>query len=251
MRVSSPMPAVTSVTSAPTKSHSRATLVGEADLGRQERVGRVLDHLRRRQPRLQQRHRVSRTDVTRDLLLEDRPVRFGHPPDRRRVVAPEDDPVGVQEVLDGAPLPEELRVRHQAEQPVGMRRPARSSISDPSQYPVPIGTVLFVTMTWCRRRCRAISRPPTPWRTCPGFRSAPAGCRRRRRRCRTRPSPRPKSSVNRSDPSSSVCRRRSSRPGSWNGAWPPANCSKRLRSDSTATTVFPTWARHAATTDPT
>ena len=72
--------------------------VDERQLGRQEGVGRVLDRLRRR--------RVGDDDRRRHAEVQRRHL------DRRRLVgAADDDAVGLQEVLHGRALAEELRVR--------------------------------------------------------------------------------------------------------------------------------------------
>ena len=73
--------------------------VDERQLGRQEGVGGVLDRLRRR--------RVGDDDRGRHAEVQRRHL------DRRRLVgAADDDAVGLQEVLHGRALAQELRVRH-------------------------------------------------------------------------------------------------------------------------------------------
>ncbi len=73
--------------------------VDEADLGGEEGVGGVLDGLCRR-------------GVGDDERRGHRHVQRLDPDGRRLVVGPDDDPVGVQEVVDGRALAEELGVRH-------------------------------------------------------------------------------------------------------------------------------------------
>ena len=60
-----------------------------------------------------------------------------------------------------------------------------------------------------------------------------------------------KSSVKRRLPLVTPAVIRGSSPGSWKGATPEVSCWSLAASDSTPITSWPTWARQAATTEPT
>ena len=89
--------------------------VDEADLGGQERVGGVLD-------------RLGRGRVGDDRRRGDPEVQRRHPDGGGLVVGADDDPVGVEEVVHGRALAEELGVRH--DEDVG---PAQDPLDDPGR----------------------------------------------------------------------------------------------------------------------
>ena len=95
----------------------RRDLVDERDPHRQKRVRRVLDHLRRGHVRLDERHRfapVSRV-APRHRSIQDRLVERPHNGQRALRGRPDNDPIGVEEVDETLPLPEELGIGHDVE----------------------------------------------------------------------------------------------------------------------------------------
>ena len=83
-------------------------LVDERDLGRQEGVRRVLDHLRRARVGDHDRRVERCVEVAQHVL-------------GLRVSGPDHDPVGLEEVRHRRPLAQELRVAHDADRMVAAR----------------------------------------------------------------------------------------------------------------------------------
>ena len=105
--------------------------VDERDLHRQEPVGGVLDRLRR--------SRVGEQDLGVEVAIERRHTLGGG-----RVVAPDHDAIGMEEVVDGRPLAEELGIGHDGH--VGRRSTRSTTRVEPT------GTVDLLTTTAPGRR---------------------------------------------------------------------------------------------------
>ena len=123
-----------------------------------------------------------------------------------------------------------------------------SSINAPSQKPVPMGTVLLVTMVWWCLRFWAIDTATPRMAVVSALPSEPGGVPTQTKTTSELSMASQKSSVKRNVP---AARPPASSPASWNGARPERNSISFSASDSTPMTSWPTWERHAATTDPT
>src|SRR5262249_11230181 len=86
-------------------------LADEGDLHRQKRIGRVFDQLGRAALGVEQRRRVE----------VERAVEFRHALTCARIVAADDDAVGMFEIADRRALAQELRIRHHRYVGVGTR----------------------------------------------------------------------------------------------------------------------------------
>ena len=143
MRWSYPMPSATSRTSASTVLAEVGDRVHERDLGREERVRRVLDHLGRR--RVGDEHR-----------RVDRPVQLADPHGHRGIVTPDDHAVRLEEVAHGGALAQELGVRRDADL-LDRARPPRRGCAAPARVE-PTGIVDLLITTVPGRSTGAISR---------------------------------------------------------------------------------------------
>ena len=205
--------------------------VDEAQLRGQERVGGVLDRLRRRRIGDDERRPRGREQL----------AHFGG---RLRVAGADDDPIGIEAVDHGGAFAEELGVRHDADVgPTDDLLDHRGRADGHRRLVDHDGAGLQVRRDLLRRGlARRTGRPSR--------RHSGASGRTRRRR----PAPSTASaaeSVKESLPSATPPATSSSRPTSTIGMRPERSAASRVGSRSARTTECPKWARVAAVGRPT